>query len=128
MNTEIARHAGTCATCQLVETIHSPKDAKYTCPNPNLRPLEIVGLDTIVMGTAANATRHKYIQVIVDHATRYVWAYPTVKNSAAAVKEIFERLLQTGFKFGAILYDNAKNFSSHLLRGFAERYSIRIIH
>ena len=72
----------------------------------------MIGLDAAVMGTSAANTKHKYTQVLVDHATRYVRAIPTTRNSAAAIKENLERLFKTGLQFKSIFCDNAKNFTT----------------
>ncbi|UYV75676.1 hypothetical protein LAZ67_13000975 [Cordylochernes scorpioides] len=49
----------------------------YQIPDSDLQPFDLIGLDTIVLGNEAKKTRHKYLQVIIDHHSRYIWACPT---------------------------------------------------
>ncbi|UYV77382.1 hypothetical protein LAZ67_15000802 [Cordylochernes scorpioides] len=81
-------------------------------PDTELQPAQVISADTIVMGTSAEKTKHKYIQVFIDHLTRYVWAFPTIKNTAQATLQCFNRILQVSLPIKHIITDNGKNFNS----------------
>ncbi|RWR99422.1 Retrotransposable element Tf2 protein type 1-like protein [Dinothrombium tinctorium] len=122
---DIKKHVESCKNCQLVKTRHTPRYGQYIKPDHDLQPNDLWGIDTIVMGPAANKTRHKYIQVIVDHFSRYVWAFPTAVNSSAAIVTILNGLIKSGTKPKRILTDCHKNFSSSTLNQFLRKYNIR---
>jgi len=109
---DIKQHVSSCKTCQLTKHNHQPTPGKFVIPESDLEPMEVVGLDTIVIGPAANNTRHKYIQVFIDHLSRYVWAYPTASNTAATIKTLLTNLHNSGIKIRRIITDNHKNFNN----------------
>jgi len=39
-----------------------------------------MSMDTMVMGNIASNTKRKYIQIIIDHLTRFVWVFPVVNT------------------------------------------------
>ena len=45
-------------------------------PEADIKPKDIFGIDTIVIGPAAKDSKYKYIQVIIDHHSRHVWGIP----------------------------------------------------
>jgi len=77
-----------------------------------------VGLDTIVMGPAAKDTKHKYIQVFIDHFSRFIWAFPTANNTSETIVTLFRSIFTSGLKFQRILTDCHKNFSGKPLKDF----------
>ena len=77
---EITQYVKSCKTCQLVKKSNQPTIGLTNPPPTPSLPMETWALDTIVMGSSANNTRAKYIQLIVDHHSRYVWAYATPKK------------------------------------------------
>lgn len=122
---DVKHHVASCKTCQLTKHCHQPTPGKYVIPESELEPFELVGLDTIVMGPAANKTRHKYIQVFIDHLSRFVWAFPTAMNTSATIITLLKNLLQSGMKFRRLLTDNATNFTSKELKKFLRENNIK---
>ncbi|UYV71919.1 K02A2.6-like [Cordylochernes scorpioides] len=88
-------------------------------PDTELQPAQVISADTIVMGASAEKTKHKYIQVFIDHLTIYVWAFSTIKNTAQATLQCFNRILQVNgtimTKLRAALLDKPKVKWSTLL-------------
>ncbi len=122
---DIRKHVTSCKTCQLAKHRHRPAFGKYTLFESNLEPLEVVGLDTVELGSSAAKTRHKYIQVIIDHMTRYVWAVPTASNSTATIKTVLSDIFRTVGPFGRIITDQAKNFKSRELKDFLNTHKVK---
>ncbi|UYV66322.1 hypothetical protein LAZ67_4001325 [Cordylochernes scorpioides] len=93
-------------------TSNQPTLGQLIIPDTELQPAQVISADTIVMGTSAEKTKHKYIQVFIDHLTRYVWAFPTIKNTAQATLQCFNRIFQVSLPIKHIITDNGKNFNS----------------
>ncbi|UYV68123.1 hypothetical protein LAZ67_5003116, partial [Cordylochernes scorpioides] len=109
---EIKSYVRSCKTCQLTKSSNQPTLGQLIIPDTELQPAQVISADTIVMGTAAEKTKHKYIQVFIDHLTRYVRAFPTIKNTAQATLQCFNRILQVSLPLKYIITDNGKNFNS----------------
>lgn len=122
---EIKQYVSSCRTCQLVKQTKHPTIGKMQLPTSQLDPGDLVGLDTIVMGPAARNSKHQYIQVFVDHASRYVWAYPTIKNTSSSVTNLIDKLMSSGVTIKKILTDNHKNFTSNEIKRCLNRHNIK---
>ncbi|UYV78936.1 K02A2.6-like, partial [Cordylochernes scorpioides] len=59
----IKDYVRSCKICQITKCSHKPFIGEYVAPNSDLKPLELISMDTIVLGSAANETKHKYIQM-----------------------------------------------------------------
>ncbi|UYV64628.1 K02A2.6-like, partial [Cordylochernes scorpioides] len=112
-------------SCQLVKVRHEPTLGEMITPTSNIQPLQMIGCDTIVLGTAAANTKHKFIQVFVDHATRYLWAYPTITNTAQAVTQCLDKIIKSVNSINTILTDNGKNFISKEFNKFLSLQGIK---
>ncbi len=55
----------------------------------------LLAVDTIVLGGAANQTAAKYIQLLVDHHSRYVWARETRHNTTKCVLQFLADVFST---------------------------------
>ncbi|UYV78277.1 hypothetical protein LAZ67_16000751, partial [Cordylochernes scorpioides] len=108
-----------------LSTNHKPFIGKYVAPNSDLKPLELISMDTIELGSAANETKHKYIQVIIDHLTRFVWAFPTVTNTSQAVIQCLDKINKTVPQIKCILTDNGKNFTSKEFNKFLNEHQVQ---
>ncbi|UYV62930.1 hypothetical protein LAZ67_2002542, partial [Cordylochernes scorpioides] len=108
----IKEYVSSCKVCQLSKQSNQPTIGHYQIPDSDLQPFDLIGLDTIVLGNEAKNTRHKYLQVIIDHHSRYIWASPTASNNSAAILNILRQLLSSGVPIKHILTDNGSNFTS----------------
>ena len=124
---DIKEYVRSCKTCQLVKQPRSPFLGQYIAPEADIKPKDIFGIDTIVIGPAANDSKYKYIQVIIDHHSRHVWAFPSINNTAATIVNILQSLFLCGAKPKALLMDCAQNFQSRVLKNFCENHGIKRI-
>ena len=124
---EIKAYVSSCKTCQLSKYSHKPTYGKYICPEPQLKPFEMIGFDTIVMGSSAHDTIHKYIQVLIDHHSRFMWAFPSKRNNSDTVKNILTNLMNSGVRFNKLLTDNYQSFISRDMKSFFQRNNIKHI-
>ena len=123
---DITRYVKSCRTCQLVKTSNQPRLGKLNPPPTPEHPMNTWAIDTIVMGTAAKATRAKYIQVIVDHHSRYVWAYATPKNTTATIINILTQLFTAlGSSPKTIITDNFLSYTAKQFKRFLESHGIK---
>ncbi|UYV78640.1 K02A2.6-like, partial [Cordylochernes scorpioides] len=125
ITTDIKNYVRSCKSCQLVKVRHEPTLGEMITPTSNIQPLQMIGCDTIVLGTAAANTKHKFIQVFVDHATRYLWAYPTITNTAQAVTQCLNKIIKSVNSINTILTDNGKNFISKEFNKFLSLQGIK---
>ena len=123
---DITKYVKTCRTCQMVKTFHQPKLGKLHPPPTPEKPFDTWAIDTIVMGTAANKTKAKYIQLIIDHHSRYVWAYATPKNTTATIINILTQLFTAlGQTPKTLVTDNFLNFTGKQFKRFLETHNIK---
>jgi len=125
MHKDISKYTKSCHPCQIVKIpTHAPYGELLPLPTP-IQPLELLGIDTIVMGSSAASTKAKYIQVIVDHHSRYLWTYATPTNTAACMVNIVSNLIQAVGPPKAILTDNFKSFTGKEFNRFLKSHNIR---
>ena len=124
---DIKAYVTSCKTCQMVKPIQKPTIGQMILPSADLQPGQLVGLDTIVLGPAAGSTRHKYIQVFIDHFSRYVWAFPTASNTSSAITTLIDKLIHSGIQIKTILTDCHKNFTSKTMADCLKRHHIKHI-
>ena len=79
------------------------------------------------MGSAAKNTKHKYIQVLIDHHTRYVWAFPSVRNTTQTIVNILTNIRNSGHNFRSLLSDNFKSFTNKTFRDYLSQNKIKQI-
>ncbi|UYV74269.1 K02A2.6-like, partial [Cordylochernes scorpioides] len=120
----IKEYVSSCKVCQLSKQSNQPTIGHDQIPDSDLQPFDLIGLDTIVLGNEAKNTRHKYLQVIIDHHSRYIWASPTASNNSAAILNILRQLLSSGVPIKRILTDNGSNFTSRSFKNFLSENKI----
>jgi len=121
---DIKLHIKTCKTCQLVKPSNHPTYGPLTPLTTPDNPNELWAMDTIVMGSSARNTKAKYIQVLIDHHSRFVWAKATKVNTTQAIIEMLKPILEKQ-KPKRLLTDNGSNFKSRVLKRFLDEYQIK---
>ena len=71
----IISYVQSCHLCQICK--HNNRASSGTlCPIPTPEePFKVISTDTIVLGHLARNSKHKYLQVFIDHHSRYVWHF-----------------------------------------------------
>ena len=69
-------------------------------------------MDTIVIGSDAKSTTAKYIQVIVDHHSRYAWGRATKTNTAEAAIAALKQAITESRPPKKLIVDNGTNYRS----------------
>ena len=123
----IKDYAKSCHSCQLVKTVRRPSLGHLHPFGPVHEPYELMGLDTIVMGKIANNTKAKYLQVLIDHHSRFVWAIPTATNTSDTIINVLTKIFSK-FPEGKptrLLTDNGTNFTSKKFKNFLKNKKIK---
>lgn len=94
-------------------------------PSAKLEPGDLIGLDTIFMGTAARSSKHQYVQVFIDQAPRYVWAFPTIQNTASCINTLIDKLVASDIIIKSVLTYNHKNFKNKKITRCLNRHHIK---
>ena len=116
-----------CSRCQLSKPSNSPSFGQLQLmPTPN-QPLELVSMDTMIMGTAAKDSAAKNLQVIIDHHSRYVWAVPTPKNTFLSVRNVLQNVFSSTPWPKKILTDRGTNFTTKQFRDFLSTHDCKRI-
>ena len=123
MRHDIKLYVRSCHSCQMIKTATHPTFGQLQpLPTPAL-PMELISMDTVVMGSSARATKAKYIQVVLDHNTRFVWAKATPTNTAQAAISVLDEVFRTAGPGKRLLTDNGTNFRSNALKRFLREHN-----
>ncbi|UYV66843.1 hypothetical protein LAZ67_4003055 [Cordylochernes scorpioides] len=103
------------ATKPPASTPPSYQHANDKSPPPQ-QPFDLISIDTI---TGFSKYRHSktYLHVIVDHLTRYAWAFPSKSTSTLTYIQTLKKVLQQGSP-KRLLSDRAPAFTSEKFRKF----------
>ncbi|UYV80275.1 hypothetical protein LAZ67_18002262, partial [Cordylochernes scorpioides] len=87
------------------------------------KPFDVVALDSILGLGDYNSTKN-CLHVIVDHHSRYIWAYPSKSTSIATYINIINQLLNVG-KPKIIVTDRHPSFVSKRFKKFIQEKGIK---
>ena len=110
---DIRQHITTCKTCQLVKVPNRRPLGKQQPIATPPGPFDTWAIDTIVMGSSARETKAKYIQLVIDHHSRYVWAYATPKNTSITIIGILRQIFHAAGKPRVIISDRGTNYTAN---------------
>ena len=85
---------------------------------------QLWAMDTIVMGSVAKDTTAKYIQVVIDHHSRFLWAKATKTNTATDAINTLNDVFSLVTKPERLLTDNGTNFTSNAFKRFLQQHKI----
>ncbi|UYV65410.1 hypothetical protein LAZ67_3004299 [Cordylochernes scorpioides] len=122
MTNDIRTHVRTCSVCQLVKPPKGPIYGELGQLPPAVLPYELVSLDTI-SGFAKYGNSQTCLHVVVDHATRYAWAFPSRSTSILTYTQVIKKVMQFGSP-KRLLTDRAPAFTSPKFRRFFIRHNI----
>ncbi|UYV78663.1 hypothetical protein LAZ67_16002321, partial [Cordylochernes scorpioides] len=122
MTNDIRTHVRTCSVCQLVKPPKGPIYGELGQLPPAVLPYDLVSLDTI-SGFAKYGNSQTFLHVVVDHATRYAWAFPSRSTSILTYTQVIKKVMQFGSP-KRLLTDRAPAFTSPKFRRFLIRHNI----
>ena len=122
---DITAHVDSCHECQMLKPPSGPGLGNLQLmPTPN-KPFQLLSLDTMSIGAAAHNTSHKYVQVLIDHHSRFVWTVATKKNDAQAAINAMNKAVD--YKPRTLITDNGSNFASKEFRSYLVKHKIQHI-
>lgn len=127
LQTDVISFCRSCPKCQLAKPASTPTYGKLQ-PLPACgMPLELVSMDTMIMGSVARASHAKNLQVVIDHHSRYCWAYPTPTNTLPAVCNVLSRIFSGRPWPQVLLTDQGSNFLTPKFKKFLMKHGTRHI-
>ncbi|UYV60382.1 hypothetical protein LAZ67_1001004 [Cordylochernes scorpioides] len=122
MTNDIRTNVRTCSVFQLVKPPKGPIYGELGQLPPAVLPYELVSLDTI-SGFAKYGNSQTFLHVVVDHATRYAWAFPSRFTSILTYTQVIKKVMQFGSP-KRLLTDRAPAFTSPKFCRFLIRHNI----
>ncbi|GBM23097.1 Pro-Pol polyprotein [Araneus ventricosus] len=90
---------------------------------PTDRPFEYLSIDNVGGFNYYNSIK-KYLHLVIDHATRYVWAFPskseTTETYANCLTQVFQIQVPT-----KLLSDRNGDFTSSKFKHFLKNYNVQ---
>ncbi|UYV70964.1 K02A2.6-like, partial [Cordylochernes scorpioides] len=115
----IKDYVRSCKICQITKCSHKPFIGEYVAPNSDLKPLELISMDTIVLGSAENETKHKYIQFLNEHQVQHTYSTPYHPQSNGLCEKMNDTILT---KLRTNLQENPRLKWSSLLAKIVKDY------
>jgi hypothetical protein len=115
MDQDIIEHTNKCLNCKLRKSYQRKPKVPIMKYSDTARPLDRVHVD-LTGPLPATKLKNKYIMVIKDYLTKYVWLIPLKTKTAMEVAEAFvgEFICQAGVP-GRVISDRGNEFVNQLL-------------
>lgn len=126
MYSDIRTYILTCDKCVKRKTRQEYKNLPIgSIPSPSL-PFECLGIDILGPLPETNVTHYKYILVIVDHFTRWPFAFPMTNHRAKTIADLLvERVfMEHGFP-ATLLSDRGTEFLSELMMAVLQIFRVK---
>lgn len=122
ITSDVSNYVKHCDTCQRCKVSKMKKFGSLESLPPAEQPFDLVAMDTIG-GLAGYGSPKQYIHLVVDHATRYAWAFAHKHATADSYISCLREILTTGTpqKF---LSDRGPGFTANRFKQFLKRHSI----
>ncbi|UYV82062.1 K02A2.6-like, partial [Cordylochernes scorpioides] len=123
MSIDIRAFVKNCNICQMSKTPKGPKYGELGELPESPLPFDLVSMDTIA-GFARYGSAKNYLHVVVDHATRFAWTFPSRSTSTTTYIQVIKKVLQSGWP-KRLLTDRAPAFTSPRFRRFLISHNIQ---
>ncbi|UYV76234.1 K02A2.6-like [Cordylochernes scorpioides] len=120
---DISNYVKHCEVCQLNKISHQKKFGLLESLPPAKDPFDLVSIDTVGGLNYYNSTK-KFLHIIVDHATRYIWAFPSKSQTTDSYINCLNKIFQIQ-KPKQFLSDRAPSFTSPRFRKYLINNNIK---
>jgi len=121
--TDISNYVKHCEICQINKKSRLKKFGYLDSLPPSEHPFDLVSIDTIGGLSGYNSTK-KYIHLVIDHATRYIWTFSsksqTTDSYINCLKQIFNIQIPK-----QLLSDRNPSFTSSRFKKFLKIHNIK---
>ena len=122
MYNEIKIYVRSCHTCQMVKPSNHPFYGELQPLVTPSSPMDLLSMDTVVMDRKnKDPNSQKYIQIVLDHNSRYVWARATNKTTAQTMISVLDAIIKGASPAKRLLTDNYKSFRAKTLQRFLDQ-------
>ena len=125
INKDIENYVKHCHTCQINKKCKQKRFGDLQQMPPTEKPFECLALDTVGGFNYYNSTK-KYLHLVTDHATLYVWGFP----SKSATTESYANFLKQIFKIQVpekLLTDRNATFTESKFKKLLLNYDVKHI-
>ncbi|GFW48624.1 transposon Tf2-6 polyprotein [Trichonephila clavipes] len=109
--------------CQLNKKRKQKKFGLLQQVPPTSKPFEFISMDTVGGFNYYNSTK-KILHIVIDHATRYVWAFPSKNENSETYANILKQVFQIQIP-ETLLTDRNGAFTSSRFKKFLRNYNIK---
>ena len=116
--------ARTCESCQAMGPLQPSVGSGAIV---HLQPFDMVGLDFIGPITPDSNTGNKYIIIMVDYFTRFLFAKALTHATGAAARSLFESFTRSFGDPLSVYTDNGSHFTGEDIHGLLVEHGIKLI-
>ncbi|GBO17752.1 Transposon Tf2-9 polyprotein [Araneus ventricosus] len=118
--TEFVKH---CSVCQLNKKRKQKRFGLLQQVPPTSTPFECISVDTVGGFNYYNSTK-KFLHIVIDHATRHVWAFPSKNENSETYINILKQIFQIQVPV-KLLTDRNAAFTSSRFKKFLRNYNVK---
>ncbi|GBO27396.1 Transposon Tf2-9 polyprotein [Araneus ventricosus] len=118
--TEFVKH---CSVCQLNKKRKQKEFGLLQQVPPTSTPFECISVDTVGGFNYYNSTK-KFLHIVIDHATRHVWAFPSKNENSETYINILKQIFQIHVPV-KLLTDRNAAFTSSRFKKFLRNYNVK---
>ncbi|GBN69077.1 Transposon Tf2-6 polyprotein [Araneus ventricosus] len=118
--TEFVKH---CSVCQLNKERKQKRFGLLQQVPPTSTPFECISVDTVGGFNYYNSTK-KFLHIVIDHATRHVWAFPSKNENSETYINILKQIFQIQVPV-KLLTDRNGAFTSSRFKKFVGNYNVK---
>ncbi|GFV22789.1 transposon Tf2-11 polyprotein [Trichonephila clavipes] len=123
ITTDISEFVEHCKVCQLNKKRKQKKFGLLQQVPPTSKHFEFISVDTVGGFNYYNSTK-KILHIVIDHATRYVWAFPSKNENSETYANILKQVFQIQIP-EKLLTDRNGAFTSSRFKKFLRNYNIK---
>ncbi|GBO21470.1 Transposon Tf2-11 polyprotein [Araneus ventricosus] len=118
--TEFVKHF---SVCQLNKKRKQKRFGLLQQVPPTSTPFECISVDTVGGFNYYNSTK-KFLHIVIDHATRHVWAFPSKNENSETYINILKQIFQIQVPV-KLLTDRNAAFTSSRFKKFLRNYNVK---
>ncbi|GFS65851.1 transposon Tf2-9 polyprotein [Trichonephila clavipes] len=127
INLDISKFVKHCNVCQLNKRKRQKRFGLLQTVPPTDQPFEYISVDTLSLSVGGfnyyNSTK-KCLHLIIDHATRYVWAFASKSETTETYANCLKQLFQIQIP-NKLLTDRNGAFTSSRFKRFLRNYNVK---